>query len=373
MKTLISVLLFFFSICLIGQPVNKESLAINCDKYVLNPQKIKINFNHELRYFQLAEVKVDIPDGLGVKIRGCEKKLKVVGKFGTVAADIERVIRLSYPKVKAPKIKIYIRDIRVLYNLLPSLNPRLYVTMDFYVENFKKEYELKYSTTGITEIVKFIERPLGRLIKWILEDFHVEQRYRNSFTFKDTESPNEKIKGIYTSFVDFKSEKPLYKFKYEVKEDVKDSLKAKYYILDENGKKVKAAFFAFNDGEKSFLNVRHYYPGDYYVEIEMITDDYYFIYDRIYDYSADSNYVAALGGGALGSLISSASTSVKSLGLINRNTGEFKTFRRKQLKTILGDKFENYLNLKKAEDRKGIFDLFKELLSDQEMKRKLEF
>lgn len=372
MKTLISTFLFIFSMNLIAQPINKEILTANCNDYVLNPQKIKLNFNSELRYFQLGEVKVDIPESIGVKIKGCEKRLKVVGKFGDISKDIERVIRLSYPKVNAPKIKLHIRDIRVLYNMLPSSNPRLYVTIDFYTENFKKEYDLKYSTTGIEVITNFIERPLGRLIRSSIQDFHDEQRYRNSFVLMDQEGETDNTKGIYTSFTDFKSNKPLYNFNYQVKEDVNDSLKARYYILDENGKKLKTPFFAFNDGDKSFLNVNNYYPMDYYVEISKITDEYYFIYDAIYDYSADSNYVAVLGGGALVSLISSASTKVRSPGLIHRQTGELISYSRKELKNILGDKFEHYLNLKKTEDRKGIFELFKKLLSDEEIKPKLE-
>lgn len=367
------LILLVCSIKVFGQSPNNSYLTAECNNYIFYPKKIKLRFKPELATFQLAEVKVDLKESIYVKSKRCEKKLEVISESGDISIRIARVIKYSYPRINAPKMKIVIKDIRILYNQLPTPNPRLYVTMDFYLENVKKEYVHKYSTTNFAIIPKKnIERPLGRLVQYMIEDFQEEKRYRTPLAKINTESVNETPKGIYTSFFDITSGKPTYVLNYKIKKKFSEGLRDKHILLDEKDKKVKIPFLAVNDGEKLLINVGYYYPRNYYVEISKLTDKYYFIYDQIEDYIKGGKSILFIGGGILGAVASSAATSRQYPGIINIKTGELITYSRNEMKTILNDKFERFKALLEAKNRLAFTNFFYELFSDEEMKTKLE-
>lgn len=381
-KTLISLLLIVYSVKAIGKPINRSSSITGCINYELNAKKIKLRFDPAITTFQLAEIKVDVPKSIYLKLERCKNKLEVVAKSGDISTEIERIIKSSYPIYKSLmyKMKIHIKDIRVLNNQLPTSNPRLYVAIDFYLENVNKEYELKYSATNFILIGKNFERPLGRVIKNSIEDFHKENRYRNVLTQINSESENENSKGLYTSFIDLESGKPTYNSDYKIKHSSSssssnsssNSLRDKYFLLDKNDKKVKMPVIVFNNGEKSFLNVGVYYPKNYYVEITKITDEYYFIFDQIYDYTQASKNTMMFGGGLIGALAGSAAAHRKSPGLINRKSGRLISYNNREIKKILDNQYKRYQYLIEKEDRNGLIELFRELLANEEVKLKLE-
>ncbi|MEQ6119358.1 hypothetical protein [Reichenbachiella sp. MALMAid0571] len=370
MKKIFQILLVVISTNLFAQPNSKETPTVDCKSYELDTKKFKIKFNSEFSTFQLHEVQVDIKEPILIFVRGCSEKLEVISKPRGLAEEIERTITTAYPKIKSLKMKIHIKDIRVLYNELPTLNPRLYVTIDFYVENPKKGFELKHSTTEFIPIVQFIEKPLSKLLRVTIEDFHKQKRYRNPFSLIDAQI-NNTPKGIYTSFIDLTSKKPTYQFDFKIKSDSLDNLRSKFHLLDKNDEKFSKSVLCFNTGTKSYLNVGYYYPRNYFVELDQLNDEYYFIYDQVYDYTQATKNTVAFGGGLVGALAGSATASKKSPGLIEIKSGKLTTFNKKEMKNILGDQYEAYESYIDNENREKILTFFKGLIENEDTKAKL--
>lgn len=377
MKLIQFSLLLVISVHCFAQPLNKESMSIQCKNYELNPKKIKMKFAAEFATFQLSEVQVDIAEPIMMRAKGCTDKLEVVSQHGDLAKSLEQEIVSSYPKVKSLNMKLYVKGLKILYNNLPTSNPRLYMTVDFYLENPEKEYVLTYSTTKFLPIVKYIEKPLGRLLKMTIEDFHREKRYRNPFSLTETNDgqvSKDLIKGVYTSFLELEERKPMYQFDFQVKSNSSEDLRSKYFLTDESGEKtISNSVLCFNDGKKSYLNVSYYYPKRYFVELSSLNEDYYFIYDQIYDYTQAARNTAAVGGGLIGALAGSAAASKKSPGLISKRTGRLTTLSKKDVKDILTDQslYDTYQIIIEHEDRKNLMSLLLRMLENKNFESRL--
>jgi hypothetical protein len=105
--------------------------------------------------------------------------------------------------------------------------------------------------------------------------------------------------------------------------------------------------------------------------LDHLNNDFYFIYDQIYDYTKASRNTAAFGGGLIGGLAGSAAANRKSPGLIEIKSSKLTTFSKKEMKDILLDQYDLYQYYIDYEEREEILKIFKGILENEDTKRKI--
>jgi len=338
--------IFILSFSLIqSQPLNWETIDIDCKEYQFNPKQVKIKLSKAYAPYLLNFVKVDIPDTVYFKYSYCDERLPWVSHTGDIGKQLEDIILKAQPKKNnSKKLNLHIKDIRIIYNELPTYNPRLYVSMDFYLENDTKEMALAFSSTESIPLANNIERPLGRLIKFMIHDFEQYNRYIYNYVTDNSLDGEDAKVGIYTSFLDFK---------------------------DENTVSIDHPVYCYFDGSKYYLNIGFYYSKGYFLEMNELSDRYYFVFDKVYDYTSATNKTIGYGGGLIGAMAGSASATHKSPAIIDCETGKLITLTKPTLQNFLGNEYENYASLVKEENRTEVVRIFKEIIANDEKRKTL--
>ncbi len=371
-RVLIFIIIVVQSQIATSQALNKKSILTECKTYVLNPSKIKARLYAESVAFGLEKLEVKEDKPINIRFKGCSNKLEVTTPNSSLEEVLSEVLEKEYPKINSTKMKIVVSDVHILENKLPSVNARLYLSTDFYLKNSENSYSLVYSVTNYAPLVKYIEKPLGRLLGNSIETFFNKKHFFNTFEpFEGSAEPSTGSalqKGIYTTFQDILTNTPTYNYSHVIEGDTTQELRSKYTLKDSEGTKVSEPVIAFHDGLNAYLNVGYYYSKNYFVELSELNEDYFFIYDRVYDSSKASKTTTSMGGGLLGALAGSASAGMKVPALIDRLTGEMKCFDKKKMKSALSnnpDLLKTYEKLIDSDDREGVILLFGRLLNQR--------
>lgn len=364
-RILIAINVFFICLSSSSQPKNYSTIPSECKNYIFNFDKVKIKLKESDVRFRLSELDVMISDSSFTPWYGCEKYIPIEFDENPSVA-IDKLLKQSYPKLNstALELKLRVSQWKVLHNLLPTENPRMYLSMDFFMKNIDGEYQLAYSSTEFMVINsgQNLEKPFGRLVGRSIKKFFKFQTYRNSLVKTDSSTAGD---GLFTSFNSMKKNSPDYKMTFEVEQDTSDAFKSKFYLVTKENERYNDNIFGFIQGGRNYLNVNYYYPKAYFTEVIDLTEEYYFIYDQIYDYTKASSTTAVTGGGLLGAAIGSAAGNSKSPALIDKNSGQIKSFKRKELRKIIElseYSYDEYEMFEKNKDLNSIQKVFKSLI-----------
>lgn len=369
-KLLFSCLSFLFFLNANSQALNKNTLARDCDEYHLNLKKIKIKILPYHVFLDLVEVQVDTTIKIFTKYAYCKNDIIVTLPGGNLTEELAKLVMESYPKSEKEKMKIIIKDIRVLDNLIPSKERNLYLSIDFYVENEDKSYSLKHSTTVFSKINDIIEPSIGDLIKTSIVEFHTRNQFK-------TDAPlppqNESSEGAYNSFPDFLHQKTSIPLDGEVIIDVKNTLDSKLILKDDLNQKITIPLVGIKYQGKRFINSYYYYNGKHFTEINHLDDEYDLIFDD-YDGASSKGAIAtgAIAGGlvgaAIGAAVSSAADANGLPGFIDKKTGRLITFNRSMLKAKLGANWDEYKSITKEGSREKMIAFFQRLFEEEGFK-----
>ncbi|MFK7901059.1 MAG: DUF6563 family protein [Cyclobacteriaceae bacterium] len=362
MKLVYSILCtILFALTSLSQPLNKKTVYKNCEDYILNPKKVKLWWaNPDRITVGLEKVTIDI-DPISLPPIFCDDRINIVSNTIPVNELIKNAIVASYPIRKKRNLWINITDIRILKNLLPTPNPRLYVGMQFFMKDDNGNYNLILTYTQIGVVAKYIEKSIITVIKKSIYDFNLNYPF-------DIISKNEGLPtSHYLSYKEFKDNNPSFSSHFLIKEKKDNGLVHTYQAIDSTLKKQNSFFFIKNNND-SYVNASFYYPKNHLLKLYDVTNDFYLIYDQIYDYTKANTNTVIFGGGLIGALASSASASKKSVGLINKKTGELICYTHKKIKTILSEDtalLNEYFQKVKNDDIDAIATFFRGLLSNK--------
>lgn len=360
---------------LVAQPYKNQE-TFTCQSYSFRSKKFKIRLSDETSKFKLKEVILDFSEPIKTNTVNidCPEALPITFEEGDMASHIYASLLSEFPSnARGYGLKIKISDLTFRKNLLPTPNPRAYAKFEFFVESTFGNYDLKYASTYFVLIQpnRYIEGALGRLISGAVKDFLKNSRYENELILLDS-SKTEDIVG-YTSFEDIINNNPTYAVMDRVDVDTAYSnvLVKKYILRDDGGKKVKSSYFAIRQNDDLLLNVAQYYPKAYYSKMEALNDDFYIMFDRVYDYTQASKTTALTGGGLLGAVIGASAATRDIPVLINKHSGEIRAFSDKSMKKILEGYATTYKDYKAISDDDSLTEekhLFKKLIEDDRIK-----
>lgn len=350
---------------------SRRSETTRCEEYIFNTKKLKVKVYTKNPIFNLQEVEVEELDPVYTSFanKKCDEPLPVVFKPEPFETALKKAIEKGFtsePNGLGISLKIRVRNLAIIENFLPTSNPRLYLAVDFMDKDMNGDYKLAYSATYFFPSGKFLELPMNYLMEFAIKDFTRKKPYL--LNLKLNESSDGSV--IFTSYKDFLNNNPSYDFTFKFAPDTSDSSIIKYYMLDEKDKIVKANFFAVRHEGRNYLNVDMYYPKGYYSLIEDLNEDYFFLYDQVYDYTKATNTTIATGGGLLGAAIGTASSTRNIPALIEKSTGKLIAFSNKNMREILEDyqvSFGAYNEMMNGENMEGIKQLFNQLLADEKL------
>ncbi|MFK7899192.1 MAG: hypothetical protein AB8B61_00400 [Cyclobacteriaceae bacterium] len=371
MKYTVVFICFIFSSLAFSQPLNKKTIFGNCEDYQLNTKKIKVwweEMDHIIENIEKVTVELD---SISVPSSKCTKKHIVFFTKGEgLEKSLESAIKKSFPKNIEARVWIKITDVRIINNMLPTSNPRIYMSLDYLYKNELGVYEKVYSSTKFQEFIRFIEKPLSRMINESTRSFLIKKHKLKLMNSSNTLA--EKIqKGIYSSFEQLRDNRPFFVNDLSLipVSDKKKIIKYQLKDIDYDSDIFNSTLF-INDGEDTYLNVNYYYPRYHFTKVSKLDSNYFFIYDQIYDRAQAARNTGAYGGGLLGAVIASATTQAKLPALINKKTGLLTAFLLNDIEKIFPnqpDIIDKYKLILKNGDRESLIVFFKQLLSNNKI------
>ena len=371
-RFLIFSILLFFTLTSFSQASSQPGVK-QCKEYKFRDSSFKLKIYLKDRIFDLQEVLVDDLDTLFFTTlsKKCDDPIPIIFDDEPLEVLLKKRIEKGFPSKKdglGVSLKMRIRDMEFRNNLLPSSNPRLYLTVDFLDKAATGNYRVVYSSTYYTPITRalYLEPQFARLIKSAIKDFTIKQRYLVRFYEVDSDSES----FIYNSFENLKANDPTYSFDYGLEPDTVNTTSIVRYRMINRNKKLDTQFFAIRHEGKLYLNVDMYYPKGYYSLLEDLDNDYYFMFDQVFDYTKASNATIASGGGLLGAAVGTASTTREIPALIDKKTGVLRAFSNKVMQEILEGysiSFEHYKELLREEKFDQIKLLFINLNQDKKL------
>ncbi len=367
---IITFALLIAALTIHGQSSNTNNNRIALSEYEFNPKKVKLKINPRYATFKLEEVLVDNLDSIYVPIiRTTNQRLPLIPNNTSIANDIKNIIIKNYPNTDSSPIKLHIRDIRMLNNLLPTDNPKIYLSMDFYVKGKDDNFILAHTTTNKITLSYLIEKPLGKLFKSTIEDFCINKRYNNKLSEEiKNQLTHISTSGIFSSFKDLLENRINSDIRYTIIKEPRKFNSTIYHLKDHNTNKDVTNIVGFKHKGRSFINVGYYYSKNYYTELTSINNDYFLITDKIYDSNQANENTITYGGGLVGALSSSMIANKRAVALIEKKTGRMIVINNENIKTHFSasnKQADQYTSLIKENDLDSLIILFKEILNKQ--------